>query len=98
MKTTSASMATINDIPLPEQLIQPFDPFALDPRNESSPYREGLSWGFLRLDLINPAVSGNKWFKLKNNLRYAIDKGCKSVLTFGGAYSNHLHATAAAAR
>jgi len=98
MKTTSASMATINDIPLPEQLIQPFDPFALDPCSESSLYREGLSWGFLRLDLIHPAVSGNKWFKLKHNLRYAIDKGCKSVLTFGGAYSNHLHATAAAAR
>ena len=98
MKTTSASMATINDIPSPEQLIQTIDPSALCPGSESSLSLRGLEWGFLRLDLVHPTVSGNKWFKLKHNLQYAIDMGYKSVLTFGGAYSNHLHATAAAAR
>lgn len=51
----------------------------------------------LRLDLIHPVISGNKWFKLKYNLAAAQDKGFNRVLTFGGAFSNHLIATAAAA-
>lgn len=49
----------------------------------------------LRLDKIHPIVSGNKWYKLKQNIRYALDNGYKTILTFGGAYSNHLIATAA---
>lgn len=52
----------------------------------------------LRLDLLHPVISGNKWYKLKGNIRFAIDEGYESVLTFGGAYSNHLVATAAAAK
>lgn len=44
----------------------------------------------------HPFVSGNKWWKLKNNLEEAIRQK-KTILTFGGAYSNHLYATAAAA-
>ncbi len=51
----------------------------------------------LRLDLLDPVISGNKWYKLKYNLQFAAQQGYKSVLTFGGAYSNHLVATAAAA-
>lgn len=51
----------------------------------------------LRLDLVHPVVSGNKWYKLKHNLRYALDHGYRSVLSFGGAYSNHLAAVAVAA-
>lgn len=51
----------------------------------------------LRLDLIDPVISGNKWYKLKYNLQYAGQKGYNTILTFGGAYSNHLIATAAAA-
>jgi len=51
-----------------------------------------------RLDLIHPAVSGNKWFKLRYNLIEAGEKGFDSLLTFGGAYSNHIYATAAAGR
>lgn len=51
-----------------------------------------------REDLNHPAISGNKWWKLKYNLSEAIETGCESVLTFGGAYSNHIYATAAAAR
>ncbi|ACT93794.1 Pyridoxal-5'-phosphate-dependent protein beta subunit [Dyadobacter fermentans DSM 18053] len=51
-----------------------------------------------RDDLIHPAVSGNKWRKLKYNLLDAQARGERAVLTFGGAYSNHLYATAAAGR
>jgi 1-aminocyclopropane-1-carboxylate deaminase len=51
----------------------------------------------LRLDLLHPEVSGNKWFKLKFNLREALQQGKTSLLTFGGAYSNHIAATAVAA-
>lgn len=52
--------------------------------------------GVLRLDLLHPRVSGNKWFKLKYNLQAALEAGKTSLLTFGGAYSNHIAATAAA--
>jgi 1-aminocyclopropane-1-carboxylate deaminase len=48
----------------------------------------------LRLDLIHPVISGNKWFKLKRYLDEAIEKGCKTIITYGGAYSNHIVATA----
>lgn len=51
-----------------------------------------------REDLNHPYVSGNKWWKLKYNLEEAIQLGHDTLLTFGGAYSNHLYATAAAAR
>jgi 1-aminocyclopropane-1-carboxylate deaminase len=50
-----------------------------------------------REDLNHPHVSGNKWWKLKYNLLEAQRLGKKTLLTFGGAYSNHLYATAAAA-
>ncbi|WP_317899655.1 1-aminocyclopropane-1-carboxylate deaminase/D-cysteine desulfhydrase [Aurantibacillus circumpalustris] len=52
----------------------------------------------LRLDLIDVEISGNKWFKLKNNLEKAISQNKKSIITFGGAYSNHIAATAAACK
>ncbi|TVP52020.1 MAG: pyridoxal-phosphate dependent enzyme [Mongoliibacter sp.] len=52
----------------------------------------------LRLDQIHPLVSGNKFFKLKYNLIQAKKEGKNTVLTFGGAFSNHIHAVAAAAR
>lgn len=57
-----------------------------------------IELSILRLDQIHPVVSGNKWFKLKYNIEEALDKGFRSLLTFGGAYSNHLIATAAAAK
>lgn len=50
----------------------------------------------LRLDQIHPTVSGNKWYKLKYNLRQARKDQYDTLLTVGGAYSNHLYATAAA--
>ncbi|MFT5723221.1 MAG: 1-aminocyclopropane-1-carboxylate deaminase [Bacteroidia bacterium] len=49
-----------------------------------------------RDDLIHPFVSGNKWRKLKYNLQYYQETKADRLVTFGGAYSNHLIATAAA--
>lgn len=51
-----------------------------------------------RDDLLHPQVSGNKWRKLKYNLLAAREQGFDTLLTFGGARSNHLYATAAAGR
>lgn len=49
-----------------------------------------------RDDLIHPELPGNKWRKLKYNLAAARDDGASRLLTFGGAYSNHIRAVAAA--
>lgn len=51
----------------------------------------------LRLDLLHPVVSGNKGFKLKYHLEQAQQKSATTIITFGGAWSNHLVATAYAA-
>lgn len=50
----------------------------------------------LRLDQIHPAVSGNKWFKLHTYIETIQQGKYAGIITFGGAYSNHLVATAAA--
>lgn len=50
-----------------------------------------------REDLNHPFVTGNKWWKLKYNLEEAERLQKKTILTFGGAFSNHIYATAAAA-
>lgn len=50
-----------------------------------------------RDDLIHPIISGNKWRKLKYVLLQAQVQNKTHLVTFGGAYSNHLLATAAAA-
>lgn len=47
-----------------------------------------------REDLIHPFISGNKYRKLKYNILDAKQKGLDTILTFGGAYSNHIAATA----
>lgn len=52
----------------------------------------------LRLDELHPFISGNKWFKLKAYLREAAEQGKGVILTFGGTFSNHIGATAAACR
>jgi 1-aminocyclopropane-1-carboxylate deaminase len=49
-----------------------------------------------RDDLISPDFPGNKWRKLALNLEAARQGGYRTLLTFGGAYSNHVRATAAA--
>lgn len=51
-----------------------------------------------RDDLIHPLFGGNKWRKLKYNLIFAKENQYETLLTFGGAWSNHIYATAAAAK
>lgn len=48
-----------------------------------------------RLDLIHPEAPGNKYYKLKYNILKAKEKEATRVVTVGGPFSNHLHATAA---
>lgn len=57
----------------------------------------GIRLFMKREDLNHPFVSGNKWWKLKYNLEEAVRTGKTTLLTYGGAYSNHIYATAAAA-
>ncbi|MEU6401277.1 pyridoxal-phosphate dependent enzyme [Streptomyces sp. NPDC046985] len=79
------------------------DPASLFPRlpspvqelNDERFTRRDLRLLLKRDDLIHPELIGNKWRKLVPNLRAA---GGRTILTFGGAYSNHLRATAAAGR
>jgi 1-aminocyclopropane-1-carboxylate deaminase/D-cysteine desulfhydrase-like pyridoxal-dependent ACC family enzyme len=59
---------------------------------------KGIELAVKRLDLVHPLLSGNKFFKLKYNLEKAISGGFNQILTFGGAYSNHIYATAEAAK
>ncbi|MDB5090612.1 MAG: 1-aminocyclopropane-carboxylate deaminase [Mucilaginibacter sp.] len=58
---------------------------------------QGIKVFLKRDDLIHPIISGNKWRKLKYILRQAQIENKNHLVTFGGAYSNHLLATAAAA-
>ncbi|HUM98389.1 MAG TPA: pyridoxal-phosphate dependent enzyme [Chitinophagaceae bacterium] len=58
----------------------------------------GIVADILRLDKIHPVISGNKWFKLKNYLSDFQASGKKEIITFGGAWSNHIVATASACK
>lgn len=60
--------------------------------------RSGVALNVLRLDKCHPLLSGNKWFKLKYNLIEFQSQPELPILSFGGAYSNHLHALSAAGR
>ena len=52
----------------------------------------------LREDLIHPHISGNKWRKLYYNIQEAKQQSLDSLITFGGAFSNHIAATASAGK
>jgi 1-aminocyclopropane-1-carboxylate deaminase/D-cysteine desulfhydrase-like pyridoxal-dependent ACC family enzyme len=58
----------------------------------------GVNLYIKRDDLIHPYVSGNKWRKLKYNIAQVQSENKSGILTFGGAFSNHIHATAAAGK
>lgn len=61
-------------------------------------FPNGIAVTIKRDDLIHPIVSGNKFRKLKYNLLQAKKENKKSLLTFGGAFSNHIAAVAFAAQ
>jgi 1-aminocyclopropane-1-carboxylate deaminase len=58
----------------------------------------GVDVAILRLDQIDPLISGNKWFKLVEHLKAADRAGAEGIISLGGAHSNHLHALAAAGK
>ncbi len=51
-----------------------------------------------RIDLVHPIISGNKWYKMKYNVAEMMKQGKDTLLTFGGAFSNHIHAAATAGK
>lgn len=69
----------------------PLEPLQLD-------WLNGVELAVLRLDRIDPLISGNKWFKLTEHLAHAQTVGARGVISLGGAHSNHLHALAAAGK
>lgn len=71
-------------------------PSPLEPLDDARAARRGVRILLKRDDLIHPDLPGNKWRKLAPNLAAAREQGYSTLLTFGGAYSNHLSATAAA--
>jgi 1-aminocyclopropane-1-carboxylate deaminase len=73
-----------------------FDNITIDPLTVWS--GKAVEAAVLRLDKIHPIVSGNKWFKLRYYLKEAKELGRKKIITFGGAWSNHIVATAAACK
>lgn len=70
----------------------------VDPYTVPVLQEKGLTAGILRLDLLHPVVSGNKWFKLRYYIEQAQQNNNDTLITFGGAWSNHIHATAAAGK
>jgi 1-aminocyclopropane-1-carboxylate deaminase len=60
--------------------------------------RDGVRVRVLHEYQNHPFISGNKWWKLKYNIEQARKENHDTLLTFGGAYSNHIYATAAAAK
>ena len=66
----------------------------------SDPWKgfDGIDVDVLRLDKIHSIVSGNKWFKLKYEIAYAKANGYDRVMSFGGAFSNHILALAYTAK
>ncbi len=66
--------------------------------NDAITNKHGVRLFVLRLDLNHPYISGNKLFKLKYNLEEAKKQGKDTLVTFGGAFSNHIVATASAGK
>ena len=59
---------------------------------------QGIEVSIKREDLIHPLISGNKWRKLKYNIQAARQSGYDTICSFGGPFSNHIHALSYAGR
>jgi 1-aminocyclopropane-1-carboxylate deaminase len=66
--------------------------------NEPGFLETGISVDVLRLDLLHPTISGNKWLKLKGYLQKATTENKAGIITKGGPWSNHAHACAYACK
>ncbi|MGZ8189106.1 MAG: 1-aminocyclopropane-1-carboxylate deaminase/D-cysteine desulfhydrase [Methylosarcina sp.] len=71
-----------------------FNPSILSPIHDLLLDRHRIELWIKRDDLLHPVISGNKWRKLKYCLDQALSLGSDTVISMGGAYSNHLHALA----
>ena len=71
-------------------------PSPIQPLSSGFLEQYGIQLSIKRDDLIHPVIQGNKWRKLKHNLIHARVEKHHTLLSFGGAYSNHIHALAAA--
>lgn len=71
----------------------PLEPLSLDWLTTAD-----VEVALLRLDQIDPLISGNKWFKLIEHFNVAERSGANGIISLGGAHSNHLHALAAAGK
>ncbi len=60
--------------------------------------RQNIRFFIKREDLIHNMISGNKWRKLTYNIRHILSQNYVGLVTFGGAYSNHIAASAAAGK
>lgn len=78
------------------QLFLPYQKPPMQRWQTETTEKAGVTIWVRREDQNHPFVSGNKWWKLKYNLLHALANGFDTVVTFGGAYSNHIYATAAA--
>jgi len=72
------------------------DPGKITTDNIHAPFLQNrnVQLDVLRLDKIHPVISGNKWFKLKYHLENFNAGNYDGIITFGGAWSNHIVATA----
>ncbi|MFI0722704.1 1-aminocyclopropane-1-carboxylate deaminase/D-cysteine desulfhydrase [Streptomyces sp. NPDC021224] len=84
--------------PPPPSPLAPRPPSPLTEAADERLARHGVRLLLKRDDLVHPALPGNKFRKLRPNLAAALEQGHDTLLTFGGAYSNHLRAVAAAGR
>lgn len=81
-----------------ETFIAPRLPSPLEEICDERLAARGVRLYLKRDDLVHPEIPGNKWRKLNYNISAAKGQGYSTLLTFGGAYSNHIRATAAAGR
>ncbi len=80
------------------KLEKSFNPAILSKIEDPLLERYEIELWMKRDDLLHPIISGNKWRKLKYQLDHALSSGADSLISMGGAYSNHLHALAYVAK
>ena len=76
------------------KLEKTFNPSILTKIDDPLLDRHEIELWMKRDDLLHPIISGNKWRKLKYSLDHALTSGANTLISMGGAYSNHLHALA----
>lgn len=96
--STASAWLWVTVVAMSDDIAGAMLPSPLDALEDDRLSARGVSLWLKRDDLVHPAVPGNKWRKLVPNLRTARERGQRRVLTFGGAWSNHIAAMAAAGR